>query len=85
MRPVDDLLDPAAAGVDDDPDAITLVLAHGLEVDPGIADRFLAGAHREMDEPAHPAGHLGVHDGRGVEVEDFSGDPDLDGRTRRSS
>ena len=40
----------------------------------------LAGAHRELDEAAHPAGHLGVHHGRRVEVEDLGRDPDLERR-----
>ena len=80
VRAVDDLLDPAAAGVDHDPDPVALLLVHRREVDPGVADRFLAGAHREMDEAAHPAGHLGVHDGRRVEAEDLGGDADLEGR-----
>ena len=58
---VDDLLDPAAAGVDDHADAVALVLVHRREVDPGVGDGLLAGGHREVDEAAHPAGHLGVH------------------------
>ena len=58
---VDDLLDAAAAGVDDDADPIPLVLAHRREVDARVGDGLLAGGHREMDEPAHAPGHLGVH------------------------
>ena len=78
VGPVDDLLDPAAAGVDDDPDAVALLLGHRREVDPGVADGLLAGRHREVDEPAHPAGHLRLHDRRRVEVEDLGGDLDLE-------
>ena len=80
VRAVDDLLDPAAAGVDDDPDAVALLLAHRREVDARVADGFLAGPDREMDEPAHPAGHLRIHHGRRVEAEDLGRDPDLERR-----
>ena len=37
VGPVDDLLDAAAAGVDDDADAIALLRGHRLEVDAGVA------------------------------------------------
>ena len=41
---VDDLLDPAAAGVDDDADPVALFEGHRREIDAGIGDRLLAGA-----------------------------------------
>ncbi len=78
VGPVDDLLDAAAAGVDDDADPVALLGRHRREVDPGVADGLLAGAHREVDEPAHPARHLRVHHGARVEVEDLGGDLDLE-------
>ena len=56
VGPVDDRLDPAAAGVDDDADAIALLLAHRPEVDPAVGDGLLAGGHREVDEPASSGG-----------------------------
>ena len=80
VGPVDDRLDPAAAGVDDDADAVALLLAHRREVDPAVGDRLLAGGHREVDEPGHPAGHLRVHRRGRVEVEDLGGDLDLEAR-----
>jgi hypothetical protein len=44
------------------------------EVEAGVGDGLLAGGHREVDEAAHPAGHLAVHrDGR-VEVLDLGRD-----------
>ena len=85
VGPVDDLLDPAAAGVDDDADPVALLLAHRREVDPAVGDRLLAGGHREVDEAGHPAGHLRVHGHRRVEVEDLGRDLDLEARSRRSS
>jgi hypothetical protein len=77
-RAVDHLLDPATTGVDDDPDAVPLLGAHRGEVDPGVRDRLLAGGHREVDEPAHPPGHLRVHRARRVEVEDLRRDLHLE-------
>ena len=75
---VDDLLDAAAAGVDDDRRpgraASWAIAAKSM---PGVGDGLLAGGHREVDEPAHPTGHLGVHVGRRVEVQDLGRDPDL--------
>ena len=47
---------------------------------PESRDRLLARGHRERDEAAHPAGHLRVHDGRRVEVEDLGGDLHLERR-----
>ena len=61
VGPLDDLLDAAAAGVDDDADPVPLLLGHRGEVEAGVGDGLLAGGHREVDEAAHPAGHLGVH------------------------
>ena len=43
---VDDLLDAAAAGVDDDRDPVPLLRRHRREVDPRRRDGLLAGAHR---------------------------------------
>ena len=64
-RAVDDLLLAAAAGVDRDRDPVALVGVPGLEVQPGVRDRLLAGGHAQVDEAAHPARHLAVHgDGR---------------------
>ena len=40
---VDDLLDAAAAGVDDDADPVALLLAHRREVDARVGDGLLAG------------------------------------------
>ena len=37
------------------------VLVHRPEVDARVGDRLLAGGHREVDEPAHPARHLRIH------------------------
>jgi len=51
-----------------------------LPFEPVLADRLDARGHREVDEPAHPAGHLDVHHGRRVEVEDLGGDADLERR-----
>ena len=56
------------------------VLVHRREVDARVGDGLLAGGHREVDEAAHPAGHLGVHHGRRVEVEDLGRDADLERR-----
>ena len=86
--PVDDRLDPAAAGVDDDAHAVALVLGHGGEVDARRGHRLLAGGRREVDEPAHAAGHLRVHELGRVEVEHLGRDLDLErgrieGRIRR--
>jgi len=78
VRPVDDLLDPATTGVDNDTDPVPLVLVHRRKVDPRIADRLGPGAHRELDEATHPSGHLCVHHGRRVEVEDLGRDPNLE-------
>ena len=75
---VDDRLDPAATGVDDDADAIALVLGHRRKIDPRIGDCLLAGRHREVDEARHPAGHLRVHRRRRIETEDLGGDADLE-------
>ncbi len=77
VRAVDDLLDPAPAGVHDHRDPVALLLAHRGEVDAGVCDRLLAGAHRQVDEAAHPTGHLGVHDAGRIEVEDLGRDADL--------
>ena len=81
---VDDLLDPAAARVHDDADPVALLLGHRREVDARRLDGLLARAHREVDEPAHAAGHLGVHHGRRVVVEHLGGDLHLEpGRVER--
>ena len=45
---------------------------------PGVGDGLLARGHREVDEPAHPAGHLGLHRHGRVEVEDLGRDADLE-------
>ncbi len=45
---------------------------------PDERDRLLARAHREVDEAAHPAGHLGVHHGRRVVAEHLGRDLDLE-------
>ena len=64
-RAVDDLLLAATAGVDRDGHPVTLVEVPGLEVQPCVRDRLLAGGHAQVDEAAHPARHLAIHgDGR---------------------
>jgi hypothetical protein len=78
VRPVDDRLDAAAAGVDDDAHPIALLDRHRGEVDPAVPHRLLARAHREVDEAAHAARHLDVHHGRRVEAEHLGRDPDLE-------
>ena len=45
---------------------------------PACRDRLLGRGHREMDEPAHPPGHLAVHRDRRVEVLDLGRDPDVE-------
>ena len=75
---VDDLLDPATAGIHDDADPIAFVLVHGREVDARIAHRLGTGTHRQLDEAAHPPGHLRVHDRGRIEVEHLGRDPDLE-------
>ncbi len=44
------------------------------EVETGVGHGLLAGGHGEVDEAAHPARHLAVHDGRRVEVLDLGRD-----------
>ena len=80
----DDLLHAAATGVDDDRRAVPSLDRPVGEVEPGVVDGFVRGRHREVDEAAHPAGHLAVHrDGR-IEILDLGGDPDVEaGRVER--
>ena len=80
VRPLDDLLDPAAAGVDDDADTVLLLLGHGREVEAGVRHGLLPGRHREVDEAAHPAGHLGIHADARVEALHLGRDPHLEAR-----
>ena len=82
--PVDDLLDPAAARVHDHADAVALLRRHRREVDARRLDRLLARAHRQVDEPAHAADHLGVHGHARVVVEHLGRDLHLEpGRVER--
>ena len=83
--PLDDLLHAAATGVDDDRGAVPPLGGPVGEVEPGMIDGLGRGRHREMDEAAHPAGHLAIHrDGR-IEVLDLGRDPDVEaGRVEAS-
>ena len=71
---VDDLLHAAAAGVDATATRSRRSGLQSLKSRPGVRDRFLAGGHGEVDEAAHPAGHLAVHRDRRVEVLDLGRD-----------
>ena len=61
-------------------DAVALLGRHRGEVDPRGRDRLLARAHREVDEAAHPPGHLAVHHLVRLEAHDLGGDLDLERR-----
>ena len=81
MRAVDDLLDAATTGIDDDPDAVALVLVHGREVDARIAHGFCAGAPsrgamKRLIRRAILASMTVV----GSKSSDFGCDPDLERR-----
>ena len=84
-RPFDDLLHAPAAGVDDDRRPIAPLDRPVAEVEPGVVDRLGRRGHREVDEPAHPAGHLAVHRDRRIEVLDLGGDADVERRSRRTT
>ena len=80
VRPVDDLLDPAAAGVDDDADAVALLRLIAAKSMPESRTASLPAPIARWMKRDHPAGHLRVHDGGRVEVEDLGRDLDLDPR-----
>ena len=74
------MLDPAAAGVHGDRDAIALVLVVSGEVDTGVHDGFGGRSDGEVDEAAHPPRHLAIHGHGGVEATDFGIDLDVQPR-----
>jgi hypothetical protein len=78
VRPVDHLLEPAAARVDHDGCPVALVECPVREIEAGRRDRLGRRRHREMDEAAHAARHLAVHGGRGVEILDLGRDLDVE-------
>ena len=75
---VDDLLQAAAGGVHRDRDSIALLRRPGREIDPAVLDGLLARGHREVDEAAHPACHLGVHARGRIEALHLGCDADVE-------
>src|SRR5947199_6950658 len=71
---VDDLVHAPAAGVDDDRGPVALLGRHRREVDTGSIDRLGRRGDAEMDEPAHPPGHLAIHGQERVEALDLRRD-----------
>ncbi len=72
--PFGHLLLATAARVERDRDPIALLRRPVAEVEAAVGHRFLPRGHPEMDEAAHPAGHLAVHDGGWVEALDLGRD-----------
>ena len=68
------LLEPAAAGVDDDRDVVAVVVA---DLEPGVVDRLSRRRDRELREAAHAPRLLEVHPVLRVEALDLGRDADL--------